>query len=187
MRLLWRRREFAHWAETQDLPPSGDSGAPEESPVETCEHQDNTDVHCQAFPESVSEERKIYTDDSGCHRHCIKHDSYVSSYSSGTRHFVFSIMRSVLPVVWLAYRCNSSKVGLKVMRARAPTVRPLRFNSSLVRLKGPSPHIPALAGLILSLWKVRRQIPGHPRACGADEVQPKGLHHCIGTSPRLRG
>src|ERR1039457_2761495 len=46
----------------------------EESQVESCEHQDNADVHRQAFPESVSEEREIHTDDDGRHCHYIKRD-----------------------------------------------------------------------------------------------------------------
>jgi hypothetical protein len=35
---------------------------PEESEVESPEHQDNANIHGQPFPESVSEEREIYTD-----------------------------------------------------------------------------------------------------------------------------
>jgi hypothetical protein len=38
------------------------SWAPEESQVESCEHQDDANIRCQSFPESVSEEREIYTD-----------------------------------------------------------------------------------------------------------------------------
>jgi hypothetical protein len=33
------------------------SWMPEESPVESSEHQDNANIHGQPFPESVSEER----------------------------------------------------------------------------------------------------------------------------------
>jgi hypothetical protein len=51
------------------------SWTPEESQVESSEHQDNTNIHCQPFPESVSEEHEIYTDYDGCHRHHVKHDS----------------------------------------------------------------------------------------------------------------
>jgi hypothetical protein len=51
------------------------SWTPEESQVESCEHQDNANIHCQPFPESVSEEHDIYTDYDGCHRHHVKHDS----------------------------------------------------------------------------------------------------------------
>ena len=40
----------------------------EESEVESYEHQDNANIHCQPFPESVSEEREIYTDYDGYHR-----------------------------------------------------------------------------------------------------------------------
>ncbi|MGH6878598.1 MAG: hypothetical protein ACREHV_14645, partial [Rhizomicrobium sp.] len=35
------------------------SQTPEESQVESCEHQDNADIHYQPFPESVSEEHDI--------------------------------------------------------------------------------------------------------------------------------
>jgi len=54
----------------------------EESKVESCEHQDNANIHCQSFPESVSEERQIYTDYDGCHRHRVKHPSYLSAHLS---------------------------------------------------------------------------------------------------------
>ena len=43
------------------------SGTPEESEVESCEHQDNANIHTQPFPETISEEREIYTDYDGCH------------------------------------------------------------------------------------------------------------------------
>src|SRR5712671_233290 len=56
------------------------SWTPEESPVESCEYQDNANIHCQPFPESVSEEHEIYTDYDGCHRHHVKHDSYLSAH-----------------------------------------------------------------------------------------------------------
>ena len=55
---------------------------PEESQVESYEHQDNANIHCQPFPESVSEEHEIYTDYDGCHRHDVKHDSYLSAHFS---------------------------------------------------------------------------------------------------------
>jgi hypothetical protein len=58
------------------------SWTPEESEVESCEHQDNANIHCQPFPESVSEERDIYTDYDGCHRHRVKHSSYLSVHFS---------------------------------------------------------------------------------------------------------
>ena len=58
------------------------SWTPQESQVERCEHQDDSNIHCQPFPESVSEEHEIYTDYDGCHRHHIKHDSYLSGHFS---------------------------------------------------------------------------------------------------------
>jgi hypothetical protein len=68
-----------------------DLSAPEEPHVENCEHQYNANIHRQSFPDSVSEEHEIYTDYEGCHRHRVKHDSYLSAHSSGKRHFDFSI------------------------------------------------------------------------------------------------
>jgi hypothetical protein len=58
------------------------SWTPEESQVKSCEHQHNADIHCQPFPESVSEEHEIYTDYDGCHRHHVKHDRYLSAHFS---------------------------------------------------------------------------------------------------------
>src|ERR1700736_3974109 len=58
------------------------SWTPQESQVEGCEHQDDSNIHCQPFPESVSEEHEIYTDYDGCHRHHVKHDSYLSVHFS---------------------------------------------------------------------------------------------------------
>jgi len=66
------------------------SWTPEESQTERCEHQDNANIHCQPFPESVSEEHDIYTDYDGCHHHHVKHDSYLSAHFSGNCHFEFS-------------------------------------------------------------------------------------------------
>ena len=56
------------------------SWTPEESKVESCEHQDSANIHCQPFPEMVSEEHNIYTDNDGCHRHDVKHDNYLSAH-----------------------------------------------------------------------------------------------------------
>jgi hypothetical protein len=50
----------------------------EKSEVESAEHQDNANIHYQPFPESVSEEREIYTDYNGYHRRHVKHCSYSS-------------------------------------------------------------------------------------------------------------
>jgi|SRR6516164_11240853 len=56
-------------------PPPLRSWRPEESHVESSEHQDNANIYYQPFPESVSEEREIYTDYNGDHRHRVKHFS----------------------------------------------------------------------------------------------------------------
>ena len=58
------------------------SWTPEESQVESCEHQDNANIHCQPFPGSVSEEHEIYNDYDDYHRHHVKHDSYLSAHFS---------------------------------------------------------------------------------------------------------
>jgi hypothetical protein len=58
------------------------SRTPEESQVEGSEHQDNANIRCQPLPESVSEEHEIYTDYDGCHRHHVKHGSYLSAHFS---------------------------------------------------------------------------------------------------------
>ena len=54
----------------------------EEYQVKSSEHQDNANIHCQPFPESVSEEHEIYTDYDACHHHHVKHDSYLSAHFS---------------------------------------------------------------------------------------------------------
>jgi hypothetical protein len=58
------------------------SWTPQESQVERYEHQDDSNIHCQPFPESVSEEHEIHTGYDGCHRHHVKHDSYLSAHFS---------------------------------------------------------------------------------------------------------
>jgi hypothetical protein len=71
---------FAGWG--WQSKPTGCSWTPEESKVESSEHQDNANIHYQPFPESVSEEHEIYTDYDGDHRHHVKHDSYLSAHFS---------------------------------------------------------------------------------------------------------
>jgi len=56
------------------------SWTPDESEVESREHQDNADIHDQPFPESAFEEHEIYTDYDGCHRQPVKHDSFPSAH-----------------------------------------------------------------------------------------------------------
>jgi hypothetical protein len=50
------------------------SWKPDESQVESCEHQDNANIRHQPSPELVSEEQDIDTDDDGGHRHHIKNN-----------------------------------------------------------------------------------------------------------------
>jgi hypothetical protein len=54
----------------------------QESEVESYEHQDDTNIHGQPFPEPVSEEQDIYSDYDGYHRHHVKHDGYLSAHFS---------------------------------------------------------------------------------------------------------
>ena len=56
------------------------SWTPEESEVKSYKHQDNANIHCQPFPSWVLEEREIYTDYGGYHRHHVKHVSYLSAH-----------------------------------------------------------------------------------------------------------
>jgi hypothetical protein len=58
------------------------SWTPQESEVESCKHQDDSNIHRQPFPESVSEEHEIYPDYDGYHRHHAKHDSYLPAHFS---------------------------------------------------------------------------------------------------------
>src|SRR5580704_5027197 len=58
------------------------SCTPQESQVESCEHQDDANIHYQPFPESVSEEHQIYPDYDGYHRHHTKHDSLSAHFES---------------------------------------------------------------------------------------------------------
>ncbi|HEV2561932.1 MAG TPA: hypothetical protein VGT78_07305 [Rhizomicrobium sp.] len=58
---------------------------PEESQIESREHQDNADIHDQPFPETVSKECEVESDDRGNHRQHIKQDNYPAS---GAVHFV---------------------------------------------------------------------------------------------------
>lgn len=57
---------------------------PKESKVESCEHQDNADICDQAFPESVSKEREVYTDYDCYHRHHVKDHRYPCAHLSKT-------------------------------------------------------------------------------------------------------
>jgi hypothetical protein len=54
----------------------------EESQVESCEHQDNANIHHQPFPKPVSEEQEIQADNGGYHRQHVKRDSYLSAHFS---------------------------------------------------------------------------------------------------------
>jgi hypothetical protein len=51
-----------------------------ESPVESYEHQDNSDIRDQPLPELTLEEQEIYADDDGYHQRYVKADNYVSCH-----------------------------------------------------------------------------------------------------------
>jgi hypothetical protein len=42
-------------------------------PQEGCKHQDNANIHHQPFPEPISKEEKIHTNDNGYHQQSDKH------------------------------------------------------------------------------------------------------------------
>jgi len=52
-----------------------DDSAP--SQIEGGKHQDDADVDHQSFPESISEEQQIDTDNNGYQHHNIKHEKHV--------------------------------------------------------------------------------------------------------------
>jgi hypothetical protein len=54
---------------------------PEESQIKSCEHQENANIRCQPFPESVSKKQEIYTDYKSCHRHHVKQNPRLSAHS----------------------------------------------------------------------------------------------------------
>jgi hypothetical protein len=106
------------------------SWPPEESQVESYEHQDNANIHCQPFPESVSEEQEIYTDYDGCHRHQLKHDSYLYAHSvrprfwlGSTKHLI-NARRSAGGVGLLSSRvgggCNNEQTRQEEIRQHKP-------------------------------------------------------------------
>jgi hypothetical protein len=65
---------------------------PEESQVESGEHQDDANVRYQPFPKAISEESKINTDDDGYHQHRVKHATCPTAHFRGHRHFEFSFI-----------------------------------------------------------------------------------------------
>jgi hypothetical protein len=98
----------------------------EESQVESCEHQDNANIHCQPFPESVSEEHDIYADYDGYHRHRVKHSSYLSAHFDRTSLHQFGLdsLRACRPC---ALSASSPGAGCKRL--------PSRFNANSVHCR----------------------------------------------------
>jgi hypothetical protein len=56
------------------------SWAPEESQIESREHQDDANVSYQPLRESISEERDIQSNYDGDHCHQVKRDSNLSAH-----------------------------------------------------------------------------------------------------------
>jgi hypothetical protein len=54
----------------------------QESQVERCEHQDDSYIHHQPFPEPVPEEQDIHTDYDGCQQRYVKYDRCLSRHFS---------------------------------------------------------------------------------------------------------
>jgi hypothetical protein len=54
----------------------------QKSQVERYEHQDDSNIRHQPFPEPVPEEQDIYTDHDGYHQHYIKYDRCLSRHFS---------------------------------------------------------------------------------------------------------
>jgi hypothetical protein len=52
----------------------------QKSQVERCEHQDDSDIHQQSFPEAVPEEQEIHTDHNDNQQHYVKHDRCMSRH-----------------------------------------------------------------------------------------------------------
>ena len=67
---------------------------PEESQVERSENQDNSNIHHQPFPESVSEEHEVYSDYNRCHRDHVQRDSYLSAHLGETSILVWIRMQA---------------------------------------------------------------------------------------------
>ncbi|MGA9513229.1 MAG: hypothetical protein WBV51_06620 [Pseudolabrys sp.] len=105
--------------------------ATEKSPVESREHQDNANIHCQSFPEVVSKEREIHTDYDGYHHHHVNHYSYLSARfrhagadSSALQTFGDPAPRGKLKIPWEISREGSSlSVRTKIFSVRSrPTL-----------------------------------------------------------------
>ncbi|MGC1682662.1 MAG: hypothetical protein WA760_15145 [Pseudolabrys sp.] len=105
--------------------------ATEKSPVESREHQDNANIHCQSFPEVVSKKREIHTDYDGYHHHHVNHYSYLSARfshagadSSVLQTFGDPAPRGKLKIPWEISREGSSlSVRTKIFSVRSrPTL-----------------------------------------------------------------
>jgi hypothetical protein len=174
---------------------------------ESCEHQDNANIHYQSFPESVSKEHDIYADYNGCHRHHVKHDSYLSAHFSTPlaipvligRHGAMNPVgrartRNIMPTV-RDYSRASQSFRLRVSRFRM--IARLTLWDSIgasrdpldvfpVRLAPASP--PGLSFYALSIgghrtrrqvrrWSIGHDAPARPRS---DKSRPVASHRRVG-------
>jgi hypothetical protein len=126
------------------------SWMPEESEEESCEHQDNTNIHCQPFPESTFEEHEICTDYDGYHHHHVKRDSYASAHFSGNRHFEFSIKCSANPAdsTGTRFLSGTSRTGFRWPVSRHIASIPLSFQAIVLTLLHPSPFLVLFASAL---------------------------------------
>jgi hypothetical protein len=104
------------------------SWTPEESRVESYEHQDNANIRYQPFPESVSEDREIHNDYDGCHRHHVKHNSYLST------HFQLKTVRVSLPLADCSIiRSRNSVVSTQAYLSQLSATPPAPANELICR------------------------------------------------------
>src|SRR5262245_27958879 len=74
---------YANSATSQDQTPvaaAASSSTLQEPQIERSEHQDNSDVHHQPFPEPVLKEQDVHADNHGYQREHVKHDDCLSSH-----------------------------------------------------------------------------------------------------------
>jgi hypothetical protein len=120
------------------------SWTPEESQVESCEHQNNANIHGQPFPESVSEEHEIYGDYDACHRQHVKQDGYLSAHS---RHdFSLNVVTSARHPGTATPRLNLALM-CALLRIRMPL--PVSFEE--VSMKCSAPRALAILSALLVL------------------------------------
>jgi len=126
-----------------------------ESQVESCEHQDNANIHCQPFPESVPEEHKIYTDYDGCHRHHVKHDSYLFAHFSSSMALIALLhLRGFFGLRFFEELHNIRNIEEPIRYAGFWMLRRNLRRHVLILAEDPRPQL-------IELQAVSRKIPQH--------------------------